>query len=266
MAFGDVRTFVNGTLVLADQAVSSKQPACGDNAEVQAPSLDSLVASQAFLVISVGNCPQCEELAAFLAARGVPEKVFLKWDRTSNEYPALKKALQAHAGEVFTFPQVFAEGRYQGGFKDVMEKADSGMYDDLFEREFDVEPSTLKRQVEQQAMVVYSLPNCPQCDVLYEDLEKRGVPVKDVFVKLDKAKPEYASFKSQLQRLMGRQQFSFPQTFVRAVHQGNYDEVIAKAGQGEYADFFAQEFGIAPPAAKEPPMPPADAIAFDDDF
>jgi len=264
MALGDVRSFVNGKLVVLDQSAGKVK--VKDNAEPQAPSLEQLVKSQPFLVISVGNCPQCEELAAFLTARGVPPTVFVKWDKSSNEYPALKKALQAHAGEVFTFPQVFAEGVYQGGFKDVMEKADKGTYDELLERAYDVEPCTLKRQVEKQAMVVYSLPNCPQCDVLYEDLEKRGVPVKDVFVKLDKAKPEYPSFKAQLQTLMGRQQFSFPQTFVRAVHEGNYDEVIAKAEKGEFADFFCEEFGIKPLAAQEPQQPPAEAIAFDEDF
>lgn len=265
MAFGDVRTFVNGRLVLSDaSSVDNLLPV--DSAEPKVPSLDALVKSQPFTVISIGNCPQCEELGAFLSARGVPQSVFVKWDKSSNEYAGLKKALQAHAGEVFTFPQVFAEGAYQGGFKDVMDKANQGGFDDLFERQFDVEPCTLKRQVEKQAMVVYSLPNCPQCDVLYADLEKRGVPVKNIFVKLDKAKPEYASFKAQLQKLMGRQQFSFPQTFVRGVHEGNYDEFIAKAEKGGFADFFSEEFGIAPPAAQEPQQPPAEAIAFDDDF
>jgi len=264
MTLGDVRTFVNGELVVLDPSINTR--VTEDNTESKAPSLDKLVKSQPFLVISIANCPQCEELGAFLAARGVPATVFVKWDKSSSEYPALKKALSAHAGEAFTFPQVFAEGAYRGGFEEVMDKADRGAFDNLFEREFDVEPCTLQRQVEKQAMVIYSLPNCPQCDVLYEDLGKRGVPVKDVFIKLDKDEPEYPSFKAQLQKLMGRQQFSFPQTFIRGVHQGNYDEVIVKADKGEFADFFSEEFGIVPLAAQEPQQPPAEAIAFDEDF
>jgi len=257
MANCDVRKFVNGRLVIADDQVFRKQ----------APVLDGLVVSNPFLVISVGNCPQCEELAALLSSRGVPQTVFVKWDKTAAEYPALKASLAKHAGEVFTFPQVFAEGAYQGGFKEVMDKLQGGAYDDLFERLFDLEPCTLRRQIEKQAMIVYSLPSCPQCDVLYEDLRARGVPAQSLFVKLDRAQPEYASFKAQLQKLIGRDQFSFPQTFVRGVYQGNYDEVIAKADRGDFVDLFAEQFGIAPKAkTEETARPPAAAIAFDEDF
>lgn len=86
---------------------------------------------------------------------------------------------------------------------------------------------------------------------LFQDLKKRGVPVQDVFEKLDKAWPQYQSLKAQLQRIMGKQQFSFPQTFVRGVYQGDYDEVIAKADGGAFADFFQEQFGIVPPAAAD---------------
>merc|ERR1712038_216026 len=140
-----------------------------------------------------------------------------------------------------------------------------GIYDELFEREFGVEPRTLQRTVEKKPMVVFSLPNCPQCDQLREDLEKRGVPVDEVFVKLDKVRPEYPSLKAQLQRLIGRNNFTFPQTFIRGVYQGNFDEVIAKANKGEFADVFLTEFGIAVPELSPAPAPTA-PLSFDDDF
>jgi len=268
---GDVRSFRNGRLEFGEAAAATA--ACrdqGDNASPERPSLEQLVSSQAFLVISVGNCPQCEELAAFLRARDVPLEVYVKWDKGANEYPALKEALATHAGDVFSFPQVFADGVYQGGFKEVMEKADAGAFDDLFEREFGLEPATLQRWAERKPMVVFSLPNCPQCDKLREDLQRRGVPTQDVFIKLDKAQPEYAAFKAQLQKLTGREKFSFPQTFVQAVYQGDYDEVISKAERGEYAAVFSEAYGIEPAAAAEVAAqnepPPAGAISFDDDF
>eukprot|EP00932_Pfiesteria_piscicida_P020834 SRR837773.7635.p2 GENE.SRR837773.7635~~SRR837773.7635.p2 ORF type:complete len:267 (-),score=112.63 SRR837773.7635:142-912(-) len=256
MAAVDVRKFVNGRLVASGAELRN-------NAEPEAPGLAALVASRKFLVISVGNCPQCEELAALLAARGVPAEVFAKWDRSASEYPALKRALSAHAGDVFTFPQVFAEGSYQGGFQEVLEKVEAGAFDDLFEREFAAEPATLRRRVEGQPMVVFSLPNCPQCDVLYADLQRRGLPVQDIFVKLDKVKPEYASLKAQLQKLTGKEKFTFPQTFVQGDYAGDYDEVIAKADEDAFADTFERCFGIV--SAPKVPEPPA-VLAFDDDF
>merc|ERR1712051_1075001 len=96
-------------------------------------------------------------------------------------------------------------------------------------------------------LVVFSLPNCPNCDVLRDDLSSRKVPVQDVFVKLDKALPEYPAMKAQLQKLIGREKFQFPQTFVRGTYQGDFDEVIAKANKGAFAQIFAEEFGIAEP-------------------
>lgn len=265
----DVRKFVNGKIVAAGAPPASGKTA--DNKETlpkaQARALEELVASRPFVALSVGNCPQCEELAAALERRGVPGSVFVKWDRASDEYAAQKEALSAHAGPAFSFPQVFAEGAYQGGFQEVLEKVESGAFDDLFEREFGSEPSTIRRRVERQAMVVFSLPNCPQCDALYEDLRARGLPAQDVFVKLDKAKPEYSALKAQLQRLMGKDKFAFPQTFVRGVYQGDFDEVIAKASAGEYAEFFAEAFGIqSEPKQPQAQEPPQDAIAFDEDF
>merc|ERR1719401_1604558 len=153
----DVRRFVNGKLQ-ADATCG--QPPAKSQDDQDAPSLERVISSQAFVAISVGNCPQCEELAAFLAARGVPASVFVKWDRNASEYQELKSQLQAHAGDVFTFPQVFANGAYQGGFKEVIDKAERGVFDELFEKEFDAEPRSLKRQVERRSMVVFSLPNC----------------------------------------------------------------------------------------------------------
>merc|ERR1719512_62055 len=239
----DVRHFTNGKLVSATQW-AAEDVADQKGSQAQPLGVDSIVESLPFAVISVGNCPQCEELAAILAARSVPSSVFIKWDRQCAEYAALKASLQRHAGEVFSFPQVFMEGVYQGGFKEVVDMADRGVFDDLFEREFDAAPATLQRIVERRAMVVFSLPNCPQCDILREELANRKVPVQDIFVKLDKALPEYPSMKAQMQKLIGRDQFAFPQTFVRGAYEGNFDEVIAKAEKGAYADFFADEFGI----------------------
>merc|ERR1719336_2065913 len=258
----DVRYFVNGRLVSKSEQDATKTMKPQEKLKEQ---VEVMVQSQPLAVISVGNCPQCEELAALLAARGVPASVFIKWDRQSAEYASLKASLARHAGEVFSFPQVFMKGAYQGGFKEVVDKLDQGVYDELFEREFDATPVTLQRMVDRRAMVVFSLPNCPNCDVLREDLSARKVPVQDIFVKLDKAQPEYPSLKAQLQRLIGRDNFAFPQTFIRGVYQGNFDEVIAKANKNEYADVFSDEFGIAAP---EPACvaAPIGAISFDDDF
>merc|ERR1712084_150208 len=142
---------------------------------------------------------------------------------------------------------------------------EQGVYDEIFEREFGAMPATLQRMVEKRAMVVFSLPNCPNCDVLREDLSARKVPVQEIFVKLDKARPEYPALKAQMQRLIGRDNFAFPQTFIRGVYQGNFDEVIAKANKDEYADVFLEEFGIAAPEPSPAPAPIA-PLSFDDDF
>lgn len=259
----DIRVFVNGRLQLESQGEEASAEEC--QAKTTAPSVEDIVESLPFVVISVGNCPQCEELAAFLAARGVPGTVLVKWDRSSADYPALKASLAHYAGEIFSFPQVFAEGLYQGSFKEVMEQAERGVYDDLFAREFEAEPRTLQRIVERQSMVVLSLPNCPQCDELRDDLEKRGLPVKDIFIKLEKAKPEYPSLKAQLSKMIQRDQFAFPQTFVRGAYEGSFGEVIAKVSQGEFAQFFADEFGIPMPEV-QPSTSALAALDFDDDF
>lgn len=233
-------------------------------------SLKELVVSRRFLVLSLPSCPQCEELAAFLAARGVvSSSVVVKWDKANPEYSDQKQALAVHAGPVFSFPQVFANGRYEGGYDEVIRKADAGAYDELFEQEFGVAPTTVQRWVEQRPMVAFSLPNCPQCDVLRSHLEGRGLPVDRVFIKLDKAAAQYATLKAQLIELMGKSQFSFPQTFVRAEYQGDFDEVIAKSEAGHLEEFFLEAFGVAPKvvasSVEEKVVPPA-AISFDDDF
>merc|ERR1711920_1210248 len=165
----------------------------------------------------------------------------------------------------FSFPQVFMEGVYRGSFAEAVQKLERGVFDALFEQEFDVQSRTLQKMIEKQAMIVFSLPNCPQCDQLREDLERRQVPVERVFKKLDKALPEYQSLKAQMQRLIGREQFAFPQTFVRGEYQGNFDEVMAKADKGDYVELFAKEFGIAAPEPKIT-QNAAPAISFDDDF
>uniref|UniRef100_A0A7S2PCK2 Glutaredoxin domain-containing protein n=1 Tax=Zooxanthella nutricula TaxID=1333877 RepID=A0A7S2PCK2_9DINO len=267
----DVRTFRNGRIQAQAAAVRKVGPRGGEadkeNQSVNvpaAPSLEALTSSQPFVVVSLDGCGQCEELKALLTARGVPAAAFVKWNKGGAEYPALKKQLAAHAGEVFTFPQVFADSKYQGGFKEVAGKVEQGAYDELFEREFGAEPSTLKRWIDRRPMVVFSLPSCPNCDVLRADLVRRGVPADDVFIKLDKAKPEYPSMKAQLQKLIGRDAFAFPQTFVRTAYQGNFDEVIAKADAGDYADFFAEQFGVKPPAPAPPDV--GAAFALDEDF
>merc|ERR1712232_525391 len=110
-----------------------------------------------------------------------------------------------------------------GGYKDVVAKLGRGVYDTLLEEEFDIVASTVKRQVEKVPMVVFSLPNCPQCDVLFNYLEQRGVPAASVFVKWDKASEEYPALKAQIMQLIGRSSFSFPQTFISSEYQGNFD-------------------------------------------
>jgi len=263
----DVRHFVNGKLVTSVEkdSIASKHADSKQAEAKEKPSVEAVVQARPFTVISVGNCPQCEELAAMLGARGVPSSVFVKWDRQSEEYPALKASLAKHAGEVFSFPQVFMEGAYQGGFAEATQKLERGVFDALFEQEFDVQPRTLRKMIDKQAMISFSLPNCPQCDQLREDLERRQVPTERVFVKLDKALPEYQSLKAQMQRLIGRDQFVFPQTFVHGEYQGNFDEVMARAEKGEYADLFEKEFGISASAPTTTPST-TPAISFDDDF
>merc|ERR1712232_433672 len=111
--------------------------------------------------------------------------------------------------------------------------------------QFGTVPTTVKRLVERQPMLVLSLPNCPQCDELKELLDRRGVPVGQVFIKLDKAWPQYQSLKAQLVQLTGRSHFTFPQTFVRSKYEGSFDEVSAKIADGRFDDFFADTFGLA---------------------
>jgi len=250
----DVRIFTNGKLQLhegTEEASSRSADTVG--AQEAAPALEALVASRPFVVFSVGNCEQCEELSTFLAARGIPPLVFEKWDRSSVEYPALKVALARYAGNAFSFPQAFAEGAYQGGLKEVMDKAKRGGYDALFERAYNAEPSTLQCWVEQQAIVVFSLPNCPQCDVLHGELEQLQLPVKDIFLKLDKAAPEYPALKAQLAKLIGREHFSFPQVFIHAIPQGTFDEVMQKIQNGAFSGFFFPGVWSGAAAGKESP-------------
>jgi len=266
MACSDVRYFSNGRhepnvdenfLSLFDQATS-------ESTEV---SIEAVVGSQPLVVISVDDCPKCQQLSVFLALRGVPSSVFVKWDKGSAEYPALKEALSQHAGEVFSYPQVFSNGTYEGGFMEVVEKLEAGAYDELFEQEFDAEPKTMQKWIQKQPMVVFSLPNCPQCDELYGELERCGLPAKDLFIKLDKAWPQYQCLKRQLIKLIKKEQFTFPQTFVRGEYQGSFDEVVAKVRQGEFASFFSEAYGvkmIEAPVVQE--LPAAGAISFDEDF
>merc|ERR1711879_664938 len=130
----NVRNFINGKLVQVDRNCNlektmtpNKSSQCasmeltpekvaeaaktGDASQAsdyeRKVSLESLVSSKRFVAISLPNCPQCDELAAALASRGVPvSSVFVKWEKSSTEYPALKAALAVHAGDQFTFPQV----------------------------------------------------------------------------------------------------------------------------------------------------------------
>eukprot|EP00930_Biecheleria_cincta_P002721 TRINITY_DN103711_c0_g1_i1.p1 TRINITY_DN103711_c0_g1~~TRINITY_DN103711_c0_g1_i1.p1 ORF type:complete len:294 (-),score=67.93 TRINITY_DN103711_c0_g1_i1:99-980(-) len=293
MAAMDRRLFVNGKLVAdseaaefddirpEDSAAAAKGYASGNDTSVSAAmtpcrsqkassaeeELQAIVASRRFVAFSLPECPQCDELKAALATRGVPASVFVKWDKADPQYPHLKAAMQTHAGKKFSFPQVFAEGTYQGGFADVLQKVDLGAFDELFEREFEVSPVSVQRMVSKRPMVVFSLPNCPQCDELRGLLEARGLPVHDVFFKWDKAWPQYQSLKTQLIQLIGVSQFTFPQTFVRSEYQGSFQEVSDKLSVGALDDFFSEAFGIAAPAAPAAPAQvPEAAIAFDEDF
>merc|ERR1712039_1130884 len=227
---------------------------------------NALIVSRPFLVLSLPSCPQCDELEALLAGRGVPASIFHKWNKADPEYPSLKASLSKFAGDSFTFPQVFAKGKYEGSFREASAKLGAGAYDALFEEEFSIEPSTVRRCVQAGPMVVFSLPTCPQCDVLRKALEERGLPVGDIFVKWDKAEPQYTSLRAQLVKITGRSQFFYPQTFVRGEDQGRFDDVMAKLEAGALDDFFSEAFS----AVKRTPPPessmPADAISFDEDF
>jgi len=228
--------------------------------------LEALMASRRFLAISLPDCPQCEELAAALALRGVPASVFVKWNKASPEYAAQKAAVAAHAGQVFSFPQVFVDGVYQGGYLETLSKLEVGTYDELFLEEFDAKPMTVQKWVNSQPMLIFSLPSCPQCDELRSLLQARGLPVEKVFMKWDKAMPQYQSLKAQLVQLISLTSFTFPQTFVRSEYQGSFPEVADKLAQGRFDDFFSEAFGVAPPAPPAPVAPAAVDIAFDEDF
>lgn len=196
----------------------------------------------------------------------VPESVWVKWDKGSKDYPALKAALAVHAGDRFSFPQIFADGAYQGGFSTVAANLEQGAYDEIFQREFHVTPSTVQRLVERQPMVVFSLPNCPQCDDLRSLLERRGLPVAEIFIKWDKSWPQYQSLKAQLIKLIGQSQFTFPQTFVRAEYQGSFYEVQEKLETGRIDQFFCDAFGIALPAVPAMAEEASAGFSIDEDF
>jgi len=228
-------------------------------------SLVALVASRRFVAVSLPNCPQCDNLAIALAARGVPvSSVLVKWEKGSPEYPALKAALAVHAGDCFTFPQVFSDGVYEGGYEEVLGKLKGGVFDALFEEQFDATPATVQRWVEDRPIMIFSLPHCPQCDELRAMLQSRGVPTEKIFMKWDKALPEYQSLKAQLIKMIGHSQFTFPQTFVKSKYQGSFDEVAAKLTAGQYDDIFADAFGALPLAPQCSTL--CEQIAFDEDF
>lgn len=255
----------NGTLGLPLESTPLKVTQGVERRE-EARGLEILVKSHRFVAISIANCPQCEELAGALAARGVPPSVFVKWDKGTPEYPALKAELVVHAGDVFSFPQVFADGVYQGGNEEVRSKLDVGAYDEIIDDQFSVVPATVQRWVDSRPMVVFSLSSCPQCDDLRGQLENLGLPVKDIFIKLDKAWPQYQSLKVQIIQLIGKEQFSFPQTFVHSGYEGSFDEIDAKLAAGHFDQFFKDTFGIAP-APKVATGPVAvEAAVFDEDF
>lgn len=269
----DKHYFVNGKLlteeseVLAPATPKAKAvESLEETPEKLAPNaLEVLVASQRFLAISLPDCPQCEELSAALAARGVPGSVFVKWNKANPEYAAQKAALAAHAGPVFSFPQVFVDGAYQGGYLEAVSKLEAGAYDELFLEEFEAKPLTVQKWVNSRPMIVFSLPSCPQCDELRSQLEAKGLPVDKIFMKWDKAMPQYQSLKAQLVALIGLTSFTFPQSFVRSEYQGSFPEVAGKLAQGQFDNFFADAFGVAAPAPAAV-APAAVDIAFDDDF
>lgn len=239
-----------------------------DDAVPKPWSLEALLADtkRRFVALSLQNCPQCEELAAALALRGVPGDVFVKWDKTAKEYPEQKAAVAAYAGNVFSFPQVFVDGSYQGGYREVLAKLEAGSYDEVLSDEFKATPVTVERWISAQDMVVFSLPNCPQCDELREMLQARGLPVEKIFMKWDKAMPQYQSLKAQLIQLIGKTSFTFPQTFVHSEYQGSFAEVSEKLEQGHLDSFFQEAFGLMRAPIEQQAAPPALDIAFDEDF
>lgn len=281
----DVRTFRNGKLVVDAVTCDSQEmdavPRTPEKQRAQAvkvtpcksiraedaakTKLEFLRSSHRFLALSLPQCPQCDDLASYLASRGVPSSVFVKWDKADPEYAALKLALSAFAGPAFSFPQVFVDGEYQGGYEEVIKHLQAGKYDQVFDEDFGISPSTVTRQVEGQPMVVLSLPNCPQCDELRGALEQRGLPTADIFLKWDKAWPQYQKLKSQLVEITGRSHFSFPQTFIRGKYEGSFDEVSAQLERGKYDEFFAEAFAVGP-SLRVPVAEVEVSIGFDEDF
>mmetsp|Transcript_73905 Transcript_73905/g.142921 ORF Transcript_73905/g.142921 Transcript_73905/m.142921 type:complete len:298 (+) Transcript_73905:70-963(+) len=288
----NVRSFINGKLVqelddtpeeepptpqksaprMLMQSTPEKVPAPATERSLQQASecqqkalLEALVASRRFVVFSLPNCPQCDQLESAVAMRGVPvSSIFVKLEKGNPEYPSLKAALAVHAGDCFTFPQVFSDGAYQGGYGEVLGKLESGVFDALFEEQFDATPTTVQRWVDDRPIVIFSLPHCPQCDELRVMLDGRGVPTAKIFMKWDKALPEYQSLKAQLIKMIGRSQFTFPQTFVKSEYQGSFDEVAAKLEAGHFDPILADTFGIVSPAPQV--STPCEQISFDEDF
>jgi glutaredoxin len=226
--------------------------------------LQGLVSSRRYLALSLPNCPQCDELGRMLTERGVDtSKIFVKWDKQDKQYPQLKSALSKHAGQVFTFPQVFVDGKYEGGFHEASTRLTSGAYDHILETAYGGNPLTVQRCIQGRPMVVFSLTTCPQCDVLREQLAERGLPVAELFVKWDKNAPEYQSLKAQLMKITGLSQFTFPQTFVSGKFHGSFQEVTQDLQNGGLDEFFQKTFGIQPVAKSQPVE---EVLCLDEDF
>mmetsp|Transcript_60804 Transcript_60804/g.144885 ORF Transcript_60804/g.144885 Transcript_60804/m.144885 type:complete len:282 (-) Transcript_60804:141-986(-) len=279
----NIRHFKNGKAIAIEREAPST-PAARARSEVTIspekalasadadalPMLEETIKSSPLVVLSLPNCSYCEELMAKLRALGVPSSVQVKWDKSRAEYQDRKAALSSYAGASFSFPQVFASGEYQGGYEEAVEKLEAGWYDALLLKSYGATPTTVQTWVQERGMLVFSLPNCPQCEELKEALAHRGLPVDSIFMKWNKQEARYASLKAQLQSLAQLEGFTFPQTFLKQKYEGSFEEVMEKLTSGAYDADFQELFGIAPPAAAAPaeaaPAAAAASMDFDDDF
>jgi glutaredoxin len=108
-------------------------------------SVRSAIDSQELIVFSLSNCPQCDELALALEARGISARdVLIKWDKGHQHYADLKRELGERLGRSeFTFPQTFAFGRHQGCFSEAKARIEAGAFD-VFRCADNFQPLSLK--------------------------------------------------------------------------------------------------------------------------
>lgn len=75
--------------------------------------------------------------------------------------------------------------------------------------------------------VVFSLPNCPQCDLLMEKIQEQfDIQAADYFVKLDKTSSDYQLNRAELVKAIGMEKFQFPVAFAWQTYLGDYKSAM----------------------------------------